>query len=75
MRLLNHKGSLVAEMASNLLPLGCFNRPQFDDRFAVVKLSLGKEMAHARAHEAVLIEHIPSIVHRKSFANIAALLG
>jgi ribonuclease HII len=28
-----------------------------------------------RAHEAALIEHLPSSVHRRSFANIAALLG
>lgn len=27
-----------------------------------------------RAHEAALIEHLPSTVHRKSFANIANLL-
>jgi len=28
-----------------------------------------------RAHEAALLEHRPSVVHRRSFANIAALLG
>lgn len=28
-----------------------------------------------RAHEAALIEHRPSVVHRRSFANIASLLG
>lgn len=28
-----------------------------------------------RAHEAALIQHLPSSVHRRSFANISALLG